>query len=406
MTSQLILMNGFGVAVASDSVVTMGGNRRTYDTAEKVIPLPSPHGVAVLHSGSVRLHGLPFSVLVSEWASSLGASALRSIEQYRASFLGWLESNHQWFSTEVEFNDFLYQLVEAYQVIREEMLEVAEDGDPRTPEEKVLEVITLWNEDLTSGAEFESASEGWVESVWQTRETAIREKLEFWFDDVARSPEIDQMIINYSRNYIRQGLPLLRATLAFVGYGREEILPAWATVIVAGFLEGQLLTIEGSSQSGDPSYPRYFGIVPLGQTEAIDLFLKGEDQGSVNCARRAAAREIDAGLQSIHESIEDAVTLELIDAKFNEMQERVRTGIHEESWQRSQEMFLEPLRSAIAGLPVADLAAVAKSLVELQALRQTTTAEIGTVGGPIDVATISRDEGFRWIRHKSVDSKF
>jgi len=69
-------------------------------------------------------------------------------------------------------------------------------------------------------------------------------------------------------------------------------------------------------------------------------------------------------------------------------------------------VFLEPLRNAMAGLPVADLAVVAKSLVELQALRQTTTAEIGTVGGPIDVATISRDIGFRWIRHKTIDSKF
>ena len=39
MTSQLILLNGFGVALASDSAMTLG-NKRTYETAEKVIPIP------------------------------------------------------------------------------------------------------------------------------------------------------------------------------------------------------------------------------------------------------------------------------------------------------------------------------------------------------------------------------
>jgi len=406
MTSQLILMNGFGVAVASDSVVTMGGTRRTYDTAEKVIPLNFPHRLAVLHSGAVRLHGLPFSVLVAEWASSLGDVPLRSVDQYRSSFISWLESNHQWFSTEVEFGDFIYQLEDAYKLIRNEMLEVAENQDPETPEEKVLAVISEWTERLSGAPEFVSASESWVESVWRKREEKIRERLEYWFDDVVRSEEIDEMIVTYSRNYIRQGLFLCRAELAFVGYGREEILPAWAGVHVAGFLEGELLTIDGDSQSADPLSRPYFGIVPLGQTEAIDLFLKGEDQGSVNCARRAAAREIESTRQSIHELIIDEETKELIEQKFDELQQNARTAIHEESWKRAEEVFLEPLRNAMAGLPVADLAVVAKSLVELQALRQTTTAEIGTVGGPIDVATISRDIGFRWIRHKTIDSKF
>ena len=39
MTSQVILGNGHGIAIASDSAVTVG-NRRTYDTSEKIYPLP------------------------------------------------------------------------------------------------------------------------------------------------------------------------------------------------------------------------------------------------------------------------------------------------------------------------------------------------------------------------------
>jgi hypothetical protein len=407
MTSQLILLNGFGVAVASDSVVTMGGTQRTYDTAEKVIPLSFPHRMAVLHSGSVRLHGLPYSVLVAEWASTLGEVPLRSVDQYRSSFISWLESNHQWFSKEVEFNDFLKQLGDAYSKLRKMMLSAATDEeDDREVEIKVLDAITAWRDDLREYDAFDSASDSWVETIWRLRESEIRERFEYWFDDVVRSEEIDEVLLDYTKCFIRQGQFSNRATLAFVGYGREEILPAWANVLVAAFLEAELLFIQGESLNGDPTSSPHWGICPLGQQSAINLFLRGTEQGSINRARRAAHRVVEASRQALLENVPDSSASATIKENFEKMQLEIQSSIDEEVWDYSNEEFVQPLRQAISALPVADLAAVAKSLVELQALRQTTTAELGTVGGPIDVATISRDEGFRWIRHKSTDSKF
>ena len=49
-----------------------------------------------------------------------------------------------------------------------------------------------------------------------------------------------------------------------------------------------------------------------------------------------------------------------------------------------------------------DLARVAESFVGLQVLRQLTQAEMETVGGPIDVAVITRADGFRWVSGKSL----
>ena len=107
MTSQLVLGNGFGVAVASDSAVTLeddGSPVRTYETSDKIFPLPMPHRLAVLTAGSALLHGLPFDVLVKEWIRSLGdspESQLRSVELYRESFLSWLRDNlDRWATSE------------------------------------------------------------------------------------------------------------------------------------------------------------------------------------------------------------------------------------------------------------------------------------------------------------------
>jgi len=46
------------------------------------------------------------------------------------------------------------------------------------------------------------------------------------------------------------------------------------------------------------------------------------------------------------------------------------------------------------------LAATAEALVSLTSLSRRVTTEIETVGGPVDVAVISKGDGFVWINRK------
>jgi predicted YcjX-like family ATPase len=66
-----------------------------------------------------------------------------------------------------------------------------------------------------------------------------------------------------------------------------------------------------------------------------------------------------------------------------------------------QERHIDPVVDAVAVLPKDLLAEVAESLVNLTSFKRRismTSAE--TVGGPIDVAVISRGDGFVWIKRK------
>lgn len=51
-------------------------------------------------------------------------------------------------------------------------------------------------------------------------------------------------------------------------------------------------------------------------------------------------------------------------------------------------------------LPKDELAAMAESLVNLTKFRRRVTPERETVGGPIDVAVITKGDGFVWVRRK------
>jgi hypothetical protein len=46
------------------------------------------------------------------------------------------------------------------------------------------------------------------------------------------------------------------------------------------------------------------------------------------------------------------------------------------------------------------MAALAKSLIELQSLKEKVTQPTESVAGPVDVAAITKHEGFLWIERK------
>ena len=66
----------------------------------------------------------------------------------------------------------------------------------------------------------------------------------------------------------------------------------------------------------------------------------------------------------------------------------------------SQTSHVDPITSAVALLPKDQLAEMAEALVNLTSFKRRVTMEPETVGGPIDVAVISKGDGFIWIRRK------
>ena len=54
----------------------------------------------------------------------------------------------------------------------------------------------------------------------------------------------------------------------------------------------------------------------------------------------------------------------------------------------------------IALMPKMELIELAEALISITAIERKATSDEGTVGGPIDVAFITKHEGFVWIKRK------
>ena len=51
-------------------------------------------------------------------------------------------------------------------------------------------------------------------------------------------------------------------------------------------------------------------------------------------------------------------------------------------------------------LPKDDLANLAENLINITSLKQKITYQLETVGGFVDVAIITKGDGFIWVKHK------
>jgi len=60
----------------------------------------------------------------------------------------------------------------------------------------------------------------------------------------------------------------------------------------------------------------------------------------------------------------------------------------------------QDITSVVNFMSKAELAQLAEALVEMTALRRRVSMEVETVGGPTDVAVISKGDGFVWIKRK------
>ena len=64
------------------------------------------------------------------------------------------------------------------------------------------------------------------------------------------------------------------------------------------------------------------------------------------------------------------------------------------------EEFTLPITKTIQSLPNKELGGMAEAMVSLTFLKRRVSLELETVGGPVDVAIISKGDGFIWQKRK------
>ena len=78
----------------------------------------------------------------------------------------------------------------------------------------------------------------------------------------------------------------------------------------------------------------------------------------------------------------------------------VSDGFHSEMMDYLGDTFVDGIINAVASFNIEDMVKMAESLISITNLQRHFSSSEESVGGPVDVAVITKSEGFVWVNHK------
>jgi hypothetical protein len=213
------------------------------------------------------------------------------------------------------------------------------------------------------------------------------------------------LVLEYaSRTLIGTYLSPLSTGFAITGFGSAEIFPSLVHGATDGYIGSQIKL--GKPDTTVISREMDASVIGLAQLDIVHRFMEGIDPDFLQFLRGAIATTIIESNLRVFEkwapaSKKNSKTRQAVQRaaarQYTRLQRAARDYRAEHFWRPTVEM--------VAILPKDELAHLAESLVELTSLHRRVSREIETVGGPIDVAVISKSDGFVWVKRKHYFSK-
>jgi hypothetical protein len=189
------------------------------------------------------------------------------------------------------------------------------------------------------------------------------------------------------------------------GFGRDEVFPVVRCYSFERIVEGCLKYKFVENRSARIGFGQQLAVViPFAQSEMVSRFIEGVDPEHERFVHAYLSRLLIEDYpktlaQTLKGKIAD-VEVENLKRKLIEVGKGLVSSFRQREGQFKANNFIDPIIEIVAVLPKDELAAMAESFVNLTSFKRKMSAEQETVGGPIDVAVISRGDGFVWIKRK------
>lgn len=400
MTSQIAIFNHTGVAIASDTVTTIGN--KTLGNSSKIFLLPEPHAVAVLHNGAVFVNSVNSRLLLTEWARQLN-SVYPSVEDYYKSFVEWFNSPRA-IHTRASENDLLISAIEDYlswlaEATDKAVYQIEYDSDRTIEQYEELRKATC-SEEIERLIKISSQWPNYVdlsdvtaaELIGNAKQLNVSELVKTYFDRMNLPKSV---LVKIQKSVIhgvsRVSMMKSDSEFIFTGFGSNEAFAREFKLVVRGAYGGRLkYTFDTDGVKAD--HPRA-KMVPLAQTDAIDSFNRGWNPRIRDAVVEAvwdkawdAIYELKASADSLAEGPDEVTPI------ANKIRDEVREAVDEFSLHN----FVYPLMDTVDAMSLTTMAELAESLIGIQAASTFGKKGAATVGGFVEVITIDRQNGVRW----------
>jgi hypothetical protein len=400
VTCEICVMNRHAAVLAADSASTVTewiGDRletRYFKGANKIFQLSRHQPVGVMIFDSADLLHVPWEVLIKGFRDELATDSFKDLDGYAGRFFAFLNGNARYFPEAARDEQF----TAAVQRVGLQFVFSVIDDIGRLNEVESLSKLQLAIRVRESALDKTPLpgrlSQAALQQAHARHHAASMRKLG---DYLPLSTQMRQSLASLAINEVfrRPAEFFSTAGLVLAGFGDHDIFPRMIEYRSSGMLEGTQVIEEVKREGIDHDTPA--ALNAFAQTSMSDTFSLGFSKD----VYVALMDTLSVRLKEFATSICGAVGAN--PAKIGDLEQMISqasSSISDGWFERARREHAYPLKRVLGALPVEEIAELAETLINLQSLKEKVTKPSASVGGPVDVAVITRNEGFVWIKRK------
>lgn len=410
MTAEIAIISRSAVTLAADSAMTMSirGVEKIYPSADKLFELSIDDAIGAAIYNNLEFMGAPLDLIIKQFRSSKYCTRFQRLLDVPSAFFTYLVQ--EWLPSKQEQDKHVKSiLISILFTIREDYNTSSYDAILESPRRNppdlhdiflsVVNKYTAIYKALRPAECFVDVAEDHIE---QYHNDAIEQVIQVAFDRLPLD-ETDKYLVKKLCALLlhREVHSDLFTGIVFAGFGQSEMFPSLQAFEIDGIIAGKLkrkTTHEVSAEQGH----MISEIIPFAQRDIVDRYLEGMDKDF--------EKEIQGYFQEVLTTIEQNLLdgVPRVSKRVKEVAQAQIADLGKIALEHMEDIFIPKLRQKfrqqmedmVLFMPKQDLANLAEALVNITSLKRRFSGDQETVAGPIDVAVISKSDGFVWVRRK------
>ena len=401
MTAEICMMNRLAVVLAADSATTVSGwvegkrEERYFKGANKVFQISNMQPVGLMIYDSADILNVPWELIIKSFREHINGKSFNLVEDYAKELFSYLSDNPRFFPEHIQNA----KIVEAARGVLLIWLSSAIDGLEESEHRTAIETfLRESSERAITDAVPDCIDPGHIQKVASDLVSEVEpiayELLSLC--NIEDMPNVTEFCLGALHEVLKNPPTYLDTTgLVFAGFGDHEIFPAMIEFESQGMVGGKHIFERKDGIALDHHQPAY--LKAFAQTEMVDTFNAGFSFDAYSSVMSAMGQNLHKFAETIAEkSGGKFAAIDDLDSLVQGMRDTIGGVIID----KARKEHSLPLRRVLGVLPANEMAELAETLITLQSLKEKVTKPSETVGGPVDVAIITKHEGLVWVKRK------
>ena len=398
-------MNRRAVALAADSAATITfferGERkqRYFKGTNKIFNLSYMHPIALMTYDSGNLRGVPWETIAKAYREHLKSATRDHVSEYTDDFFKFIENNRDLYTEGFLDKQLLADITENAGFV----LYLMDEGHKANEEsdvEKKKKIMVAGFEKIRPEVDnldyIVGCSDEDVEAIIAKHKDKIIEafKNDSYIMSRADVLDLEAVALLAIKALLKRTSTILETSgLVITGFGEKEYFPVLQHFTCYGFVLGKLICVE--KEVNQINQENVTEVLPFAQSEMSKAFMYG--------AQPSVLKHVNASLVKALDNFENMLRKEGHIAKeidCEKIKNDTQNKFGSEVAVELMNTHTNPMKRVVGVLPIDELAELAEILVRMESLKERVTRDTESVSGPIDVAVISKHDGFIWIKRK------